>query len=167
MGGTQYAFRKQILFQYQKIKPYSMQTDEIKILLVEDNEGDVILTLEALKEGRIKNSVNVVRDGEQAIFYLDKKEGYADAITPDLILLDINLPRIDGLEVLSYIKQSESLKTIPVVMLTTSSSRNDIQSAYASYANCYITKPVDFNKFMDVIGSIEHFWISLVKLPTH
>ncbi|MCM5529815.1 response regulator [Parasegetibacter sp. NRK P23] len=144
-----------------------MQTDEIKILLVEDNEGDVILTLEALKEGRIKNSVNVVRDGEQAIFYLDKKEGYADAITPDIILLDINLPRIDGLEVLSYIKQSESLKTIPVVMLTTSSSRNDIQSAYASYANCYITKPVDFNKFMDVIGSIEHFWISLVKLPTH
>lgn len=166
MGGRQYAFRKQILFQYQKIN-LSMQTDEIKILLVEDNEGDVILTLEALKEGRIKNSVNVVRDGEQAIFYLDKKEGYADAITPDLILLDINLPRIDGLEVLSYIKQSESLKTIPVVMLTTSSSRNDIQSAYASYANCYITKPVDFNKFMDVIGSIEHFWISLVKLPTH
>jgi CheY-like chemotaxis protein len=144
-----------------------MHTDEIKILLVEDNEGDVILTLEALKEGRVRNLVNVVRDGEQAILYLDKKGGYADAITPDLILLDINLPRIDGLEVLCYIKQSDTLKTIPVVMLTTSSSKDDIQNAYSAYANCYITKPVDFNKFMEVVGSIEHFWISLVKLPTH
>ncbi len=138
----------------------------IEILLIEDNQGDVVLTLEALEEGKIKNSVAVVRDGQEAIQYLTRSSPYETANLPDLILLDINLPKIDGKEVLSFIKSTPSLKKIPVVMLTTSSSEKDIVDAYEANANCYITKPVDINKFFEVVQAIEDFWIKIVKLPT-
>ena len=138
---------------------------EIQILLVEDNEGDIVLTLEAFEDAYLKNSVAVVRDGEEAIQYLTKQGDYQNALVPDIILLDINLPKIDGKEVLSYIKKHDKLKCIPVVMLTTSSSEKDILESYDGYANCYITKPMDFTKFIDVIRSIESFWMTLVQLP--
>lgn len=138
---------------------------EIKILFVEDNEGDIVLTLEALKEAKIHNHVTVMRDGEQAIQYLKKEGEYKNAETPDLILLDINLPRMDGKEVLANIKKDRQLMIIPVVILTTSDSEKDIMESYNNHANCYITKPVDFKKFMDVIQTIKTFWISIVQLP--
>jgi CheY-like chemotaxis protein len=138
---------------------------EISILLVEDNEGDIILTLEALKEAKINNEINVVRDGDAALQYLGKEGQYKDAETPDLILLDINLPKVDGIEVLAKIKSNEDLMVIPVVMLTTSDSEKDIFQSYQSHANCYITKPVNFENFMDVIQTIKDFWINIVKLP--
>ena len=137
----------------------------IHILLVEDNEGDIILTMEALNEGKITNKISVARDGEQAIMFLNKEGDYHDAERPDLILLDINLPRIDGKEVLTYVKNNSVLKSIPVVMLTTTSSEKDILESYRNYANCYISKPVDLNKFFDVVQKIENFWISIVHLP--
>lgn len=142
-----------------------MKQEEVKILLVEDNEGDIVLTLEGLREARINNHVNVVKDGEQALQYLRKTGAYADASTPNLVLLDINLPRVDGKEVLMEIKNDPSLKKIPVVMLTTSESERDVMDAYNNHANCYITKPVDYNKFMEVVHSIREFWISIVHLP--
>jgi CheY-like chemotaxis protein len=138
---------------------------EISILLVEDNEGDIILTLEALKEAKINNEINVVRDGDAALQYLGKEGQYKDAETPDLILLDINLPKVDGIEVLAKIKSNEDLMVIPVVMLTTSDSEKDIFQSYQSHANCYITKPVNFENFMDVIQTIKDFWINIVQLP--
>lgn len=137
----------------------------IHILLVEDNEGDIILTMEALNEGKVTNKISVTRDGEQAILFLNKEGAYADAERPDLILLDINLPRVDGKEVLTYIKNNNLLKSIPVVMLTTSSSEKDILESYRNYCNCYISKPVDLDKFFDVVQKIEDFWISIVHLP--
>ncbi|RYY27254.1 MAG: response regulator [Chitinophagaceae bacterium] len=140
---------------------------ELVILLVEDNEGDIVLTVEALKEARINNKVVVVRDGEQALEYLYQQGLYADVELPDIVLLDINLPRIDGKEVLGKIKNDERLKSIPVVILTTSDSEKDIMESYNNHANCYITKPVDFNKFMQVVMMIKSFWISLVKLPNN
>ena len=136
------------------------------ILLVEDNEGDIVLTKEALAEANIKNKVSVSRDGEEAINYLTKAFENAEELIPDLILLDINLPRVDGKEVLHFIKTTPGLKKIPVVMLTTSSNQSDIADAYNNYANCFISKPVDFNKFSDVVRMIEDFWISIVKLPS-
>ncbi len=136
---------------------------EIHILLVEDNEGDIILTREALSDVKIKNTVSVARDGEAAIHFLN--DASSRYLLPDIILLDINLPKIDGKEVLSYIKSNPSLKKIPVVMLTTSSSNVDVDEAYNNFANCFITKPVDLNKFFDVVKMIEDFWISIVKLP--
>lgn len=142
-----------------------IEIDAIEILLIEDNEGDIILTLEALADARIKNNVTVLKDGDAAIKYLNLSKSGAQ-ITPDLILLDINLPKVDGKEVLTFIKNDDELKKIPVVMLTTSSSENDISDAYKSHANCYITKPVDFNKFFDIIKAIEAFWIMIVKLPS-
>lgn len=142
-----------------------MQVDEIHILLVEDNEGDVVLTLEALNEAKLKNKISVVRDGEQALEFLYKKNKYDGQESPQLILLDINLPKMDGKEVLMKIKTDPELKRIPVVILTTSSSENDILEAYNNHANCYITKPVDLDKFIDVIHTIEDFWISIVQLP--
>lgn len=142
-----------------------MKQEEVKILLVEDNEGDIVLTLEGLREARINNHVNVVKDGEQALHYLRKTGAYADAATPNLVLLDINLPRVDGKEVLMEIKNDPVLKKIPVVMLTTSESERDVMDAYNNHANCYITKPVDYNKFMEVVHSIREFWISIVHLP--
>jgi chemotaxis family two-component system response regulator Rcp1 len=140
---------------------------EVHILLVEDNEGDIVLTLEALKEARISNCVKVVKDGEAAMNYLNKKGEYIDASTPDLILLDINLPKVDGKEVLANIKTDDHLKIIPVVMLTTSDSEIDIMESYTSHANCYITKPVGFENFMKVILTMKDFWISIVQLPSN
>ncbi|MBC7389164.1 MAG: response regulator [Opitutaceae bacterium] len=137
----------------------------ISILLVEDNEGDIILTLEALKENKIANTIRVVRDGLQAMKFLNKEGQYIAESTPDLILLDINLPKVDGKEVLSFIKNHEDYKSIPVVMLTTSTSEKDILDSYKAYANCYIAKPVDLGKFMDVVKSIENFWVTIVQLP--
>jgi len=138
---------------------------EIDILLVEDNEGDIILTLEALKEGKLKNSVAVARDGHIALDMLLKVHPYEDQVTPDLILLDINLPKMDGIEVLNQVKSHPTLKRIPVIMLTTSSAEADILKSYNNYANCYISKPVSLASFMEVIASIEDFWVSLVQLP--
>ncbi|MEO6683296.1 MAG: response regulator [Ginsengibacter sp.] len=136
-----------------------------RILLVEDNEGDILLTLEAFKQAKIANPVEVVKDGEEALRYLAKEGEYIDAQTPDLILLDINLPKVDGLEVLSFIKNDEKLRIIPVVMLTTSDAEIDILQSYQEHANCYITKPVNFNNFMEVIQTIKDFWINIVQLP--
>lgn len=138
---------------------------DIHILLVEDNEGDIVLTLEALQEGKLCNRISTVRDGEQALDFLYRRGNYVDAETPDLILLDINLPRIDGKEVLKVIKHDPDLRSIPVVVLTTSESENDIHESYRNHANCYITKPVDLDKFMEVVKCIEDFWLSVVKLP--
>jgi DNA-binding response OmpR family regulator len=138
---------------------------EVNILLVEDNEGDIVLTLEALKEAKFTNGIYVVKDGEEALQYLRKEGRFEKAETPDLILLDINLPRLDGKEVLSEIKKDEKLMVIPVVMLTTSDSEKDIMESYHNHANCYITKPVDFHKFMEVVHVIKNFWISIVQLP--
>ena len=138
---------------------------DLEILLVEDNEGDIRLTIEAFKEAKIKNHVKVVRDGEEALDYLRKQGNYTDVPLPDIILLDINLPKIDGKEVLNIMKNDAVLKTIPVIMLTTSSADSDVEESYANHANCYVIKPVDLNKFMDVIRGIEDYWLSIVKLP--
>jgi len=138
---------------------------EIHILLVDDNEGDVLLTREALEEAKIVNRISVAYDGMEAIRFLKKAPPFTGSETPDLILLDINLPKMDGKEVLGIIKSDPDLKRIPVIMLTTSSSEKDILAAYDNYANCYITKPVDLERFMEVVRTIEDFWISIVKLP--
>ncbi len=139
--------------------------ETVEILLVEDNPGDIRLTREVLKEGRIHNHLNVVEDGEQAIAFLNRAEPYSQAPLPDLILLDLNLPRRNGLEVLQMIKTTESLKRIPVIVFTTSQAEEDIMSAYNLYANCYIMKPIDLEQFIRSIKSIEDFWFTLVKLP--
>ena len=139
--------------------------NQIHILLVEDNEGDILLTMEALSEGKIANDISVVRDGKEAIDYLHKVGNYISAVSPDLILLDINLPKVNGKEVLKQIKTSPDLKHITVKMLTTSSSDKDILESYANYANCYITKPVDVNDFINEIAKLHEFWFSIVKLP--
>ena len=141
------------------------KTKAIDILLVEDNPGDIRLTKEVLKEGKIRNRLNVVMDGEEAIFYLKKTGKYKDAVSPDIILLDLNLPKKDGREVLAEIKVDPVLMLIPVIVLTTSESEQDILNMYSHHANCYITKPVDFNQFISVIKSVEDFWLSIVKLP--
>ncbi len=143
----------------------SSQTKPIDILLVEDNPGDIRLTKEAFKDGRIKNELNVVMDGEEAILYLKKKDKYTNVGTPDIILLDLNLPKKDGREVLAEIKSDPELKCIPVIILTTSSAQSDILNTYSHHANCYIMKPVDFNQFINVIRTIENFWLTIVKLP--
>jgi chemotaxis family two-component system response regulator Rcp1 len=137
----------------------------VEILLVEDNEGDVRLTREALKEGRIRNRLSVVGDGEQALAFLRREGTYAEAPRPDLILLDLNLPRLDGREVLAEIKNDANLKSIPVVVLTSSRTEQDLLRAYDLHANCFITKPVEFEQFIDVVRSIEDFWLTIVVLP--
>jgi two-component system, chemotaxis family, response regulator Rcp1 len=137
----------------------------VEVLLVEDNPGDVRLTKEALKEGRLLNNVSVVGDGVEALLFLRRQGKYAEAILPDLILLDLNLPKKDGREVLAEIKADPRLRRIPVVVLTTSSAEEDILKTYDLHANCYITKPVDLDQFMRVVKSIEDFWVSVVKLP--
>lgn len=137
----------------------------IDILLVEDSPGDVRLTQEVLKEGKIKNKLSVVMDGEEAIFFLKKIGKYKDVSTPDLILLDLNLPKRDGREVLAEIKNDPNFSSIPVVVLTTSDAEKDIISSYASHANAFITKPVDFDQFVTVVRAIEDFWLTIVKLP--
>jgi CheY-like chemotaxis protein len=137
----------------------------IDILLVEDNPGDIRLTKEVLKEGKISNTLNVVTDGEEALMYLMKEGKYSNAQSPDLILLDLNLPKIDGRQVLEQIKNHPKLKIIPVIVLTTSEAEQDVLKMYENHANCYITKPVDFEQFISVIRTIEDFWLTLVKLP--
>jgi two-component system, chemotaxis family, response regulator Rcp1 len=139
----------------------------IQVLLVEDNPGDVRLTKEALKEGKLLNQLTVVGDGVEALSFLRKEGIYADALQPELILLDLNLPKKDGREVLAEIKADPNLRRIPVVVLTTSSSEEDILKIYDLHANCYITKPVDLEQFMGVVKSIEDFWVSVVKLPSY
>ncbi len=138
----------------------------INILLVEDNPGDIRLTKEVLKEGKIKNNLSVVMDGEEALLYLRKMDKFANVVIPDIILLDLNLPKKDGREVLAEIKSDPELMMIPVIVLTTSSAEQDVLNMYAHHANCYITKPVDFSQFINVIRSIENFWLTIVKLPT-
>ena len=138
----------------------------IEILLVEDNPGDVRLTLEAFKEGTVLNHFTVMNDGVEALAYLRQQGRYANSVLPDLILLDLNLPKKDGREVLAEIKADASLMKIPVVILTTSAADEDIARAYSAHANCYITKPVDLDQFLRVVHSIESFWLTLVKLPS-
>lgn len=137
----------------------------IEILLVEDNPGDVRLTIEGLNEGKVRNNLHVARDGVEALEFLRRQGPFADAVRPDLILLDLNLPRMDGREVLAEVKSDPKLKTIPVVVLTTSRADQDILNSYQLQANCYITKPVDFDQFINVVKSIEHFWLTVVTLP--
>jgi CheY-like chemotaxis protein len=137
----------------------------IQILLVEDNPGDVDLTREALEGAKVRNRLHVVDDGAKAIDFLNRKGGYADSPRPDLILLDLNLPKKDGRQVLTEIKADPELADIPIVVLTTSAADEDILRAYRLHANCYITKPVDFKQFLRVIEAIEEFWLTVVKLP--
>jgi len=137
----------------------------IEILMVEDNPGDIRLTKEALKEGKIINNLHIARDGVEAMEFLYKEGKYKNAIRPGLILLDLNLPGKSGHEVLAEIKNNPDLKRIPVVILSISKLEEDILKSYNNYANCYIIKPVDFNQFVEVVKSIEDFWISIVKLP--
>jgi CheY-like chemotaxis protein len=137
----------------------------IEILLVEDNPGDVRLTIEALKEGKVHNSLSVARDGVEALAFLRRQGTHANAARPDLILLDLNLPRKDGREVLAEIKEDPSLRRIPVVVLTTSKAEEDILRTYDLHANCYIAKPVDLEQFISVVRSIDDFWLSVVRLP--
>lgn len=137
----------------------------IDILLVEDNPGDIRLTKEALKEGKVLNTISVVMDGVEALKYLRNEAPYQDALTPDIILLDLNLPLMDGRELLKIIKSDAKLLSIPVVILTTSKAEEDIVQTYSLHANCYVTKPVDFEQFVKVVSSIENFWFEIVKLP--
>jgi CheY-like chemotaxis protein len=142
-----------------------MGVKPIEILLVEDNPGDVRLTKEALVDGKVFNNLSVVIDGQEAMDFLRKKGKYAKAIRPDLIFLDLNLPKKDGREVLQEVKSDPKLKKIPIVVLTTSQAELDIMTSYEHHANCYITKPVDFGQFIKVVKSVENFWFSIVTLP--
>lgn len=137
----------------------------IEILLVEDSPGDARLTQEALRDSKVQNNLSVVEDGVEALAYLRREGIYAGVPRPDIILLDLNLPRKDGREVLEEIKADPELKRIPVVILTTSDDDKDILASYDLHANCYITKPVDLSRFMTIVKSIESFWFSIVKLP--
>ena len=137
----------------------------IEILLVEDNPGDVRLTREALAEAKVRNNLAVASDGVEALAYLRHEPPHEGAIRPDLVLLDLNLPRKDGREVLAEIKADPELRRLPVVVLTTSTAEQDILESYNLYANCYITKPVDLDRFLAIVTSIEDFWLTIVKLP--
>ncbi|MDP4266713.1 MAG: response regulator [Bacteroidota bacterium] len=143
------------------------QINPVLILLIEDNAGDARLSMEAMKESKLNNQVFWVKDGIEAMEYLRKQGKYKNAIRPDLILLDLNLPGKDGKEILEEIKNDSDLKRIPVVILTISKSEEDIFKSYNLHANCYITKPIDFNEFMDVVKSIENFWFTIVSLPNN
>ena len=139
--------------------------ETIDILLVEDNPGDVRLTKEALKDAKVLNDVHVVQDGVEAMLFLHREGKFSKMPTPDLILLDLNLPKKDGREVLAEIKQDEKLKRIPVVVLTTSKADEDIIRSYNLHANAYITKPVDLNRFIEIMHTLQEFWFSIVRLP--
>ena len=139
--------------------------NEVNILLVEDNEGDIILTTEAFKDMQLENTISVVRDGEEALRFLKKQSEHADAITPQLILMDINLPGMDGKELLETIKKDPVLKEIPVVMLTSSAADADISECYDKHVNWYITKPIDYDKYTKVMHEIEAFYVSFVPYP--
>jgi CheY-like chemotaxis protein len=137
----------------------------VDILMVEDDPGDVRLTREALKGSKLLHSLNVVEDGVAALDYLRRNAPYQDAVRPDLVLLDLNLPKKDGREVLAAMKQDDALRAIPVVILTTSQAEEDVLRAYNLNANCYVTKPVDFDQFMRIVRTIEEFWLNVVTLP--
>ena len=137
----------------------------VDILLVEDSPGDADLAREALEESKLKNNLFVVTDGIQAMEFLHRKGDYADVPRPDLVILDLNLPRKDGREVLKEIKEDDNLKRIPVVILTTSKAEEDVLKTYNLHANCYISKPLDLDKFLEVVHAIENFWMSIVVLP--
>lgn len=141
------------------------KSNMVEILMVEDNPADARLTLEAFKDAKVLNNISTVTDGEEALAFLQREGKYANAPRPDLILLDLNLPKKDGREVLEEIKKDPELKRIPVVVLTTSSDENDIFKAYNLCANAYVKKPVDLDQFMKIVETIENFWLSVVKLP--
>jgi CheY-like chemotaxis protein len=138
---------------------------EVQILLVEDNEGDIVLTQEAFEEGKIKTNISVVKNGRDALNFLFRRDKYQDAIIPDIILLDLNIPIFSGFEVLKEIKGDEVLKKIPVIILTTSSNSSDIDKAYDLHANSYVIKPINMSDFLKAILTIEEFWLQLCKLP--
>lgn len=133
--------------------------------MAEDNPGDVTLTRKALKEGKLTNNLHVVNDGVEAMTYLNGEGEYADRPRPDLILLDLNMPRKDGRAVLEEIKSDDDLKRIPVVVLTSSEAEEDVAKSYELHANAYLTKPIDFDGFLDIVGTLEEFWLEVVKLP--
>ena len=147
------------------MKSIGTSADGLEVLLVEDSPGDVRLTREALKDAKVHINLHVAPDGAEAMAFLKREGDYANVPRPDLILLDLNLPKKDGREVLGEIKESPTLKSIPVVILTTSASEADILKSYQLHANCYITKPVDLDGFLKVVHSIDNFWLSVVKLP--
>ena len=142
-----------------------VSSEPIDILLVEDDEGDALMTQEAFEHYKIRNRLHVVKDGEQALDYLRRRGDYADAVRPGLILLDLNLPRRDGREVLAELKADAELRVIPVVVLTTSDAEEDILRSYSLHANAYVKKPVDFERFIDVIQQIDTFFVTVVRLP--
>ncbi len=135
------------------------------ILLIEDNEGDIELTREAFEDAKYRNNLSVAKDGDQALDYLFKRNGYEDAVMPDIILLDLNLPKTDGREILETIKADSKLKHIPTIILTSSKAERDIAESYDLHANCYIVKPLNSTKFMDVVQRVENFWVDVVCLP--
>ncbi|WP_225754144.1 response regulator [Actinotalea sp. Marseille-Q4924] len=139
----------------------------IDVLLVEDDPGDVLMTREAFEENKVANRLAVVSDGAEAMQYLRREGEYADAPTPDLVLLDLNLPRMDGREVLAAMKSDDALRSIPVVVLTTSEAEEDVLRSYSLHANAYVTKPVDFSRFIEVVRQIDDFFVSVVRLPRH
>jgi chemotaxis family two-component system response regulator Rcp1 len=145
--------------------PNAHRGEPIEVLLVEDSPDDAELTIDALRDGRVRNRITHVEDGMQAMAFLRREGKYADAPRPDLILLDLNLPKKSGREVLAEVKQDPDLRRIPVVIMTSSDDEKDILAAYNLYVNCYVTKPVDLDQFIGVVKSIEQFWFSIVKLP--
>ena len=153
------------MFAFSPSMPPLSHARHIEILLVEDSPGDVMLTVEALRDARVSNRLHVVRDGVEAIQFLRHETPYGEVPRPDLILLDLNMPRKDGREVLAEIKADPELKRIPVVVLTTSQADEDILAAYNLSANCYVSKPVDLDQFLRVVQAIDDFWLALVKLP--
>ncbi len=138
----------------------------IEILLVEDNEADIVLTKNALKTLKLQNTLSVCRDGEEGLDFLYKRGEYVNAVTPDLVLMDLNMPKVSGMEVLEKIKNDPKLSMIPVIILSTSSAEKDVISSYQNHANSYIKKPIDFMKFIEVIQEIENYWFSIVKTPS-
>lgn len=143
----------------------SAGTRPVHILLVEDNPGDVRLTIETFRKGRMANEVHVAKDGEDALAFLRRAGSYADAPRPDLVILDLNLPRKNGMELLADIKSDESLRAIPTVILTSSAAEQDVVRSYELRANAYVTKPIDLHDFIDAVTSIEDFWLNIVRLP--
>jgi CheY-like chemotaxis protein len=143
------------------------QVKPVEVLLVEDDPGDVLMTREAFEEFKVRNNLNVVSDGEEAMAYLRREGEYADVARPDLVLLDLNLPRMDGRQVLAAIKGDEELASIPVVVLTTSEAEEDVLRSYRLHANAYVTKPVDFDRFIDIVRRIDDFFVTVVRLPRH
>lgn len=139
--------------------------NKVKILLIDDNEGDILLTNEAFKEANFESQLIALKDGQQAIKYLKKEAEFQNGLTPDIILLDLNIPKINGLDILDFIKSDRYLKVIPVIILTTSNSQNDILKSYERHANCYLTKPVNFSNFSMLIQLVTKFWLTAVELP--